>query len=133
MNDRRSIAPVQTDPIRDRLGVAAAARDVRCPNCGVLYKTARRWQMRCPDCGHDWTDRSNRTLVDKLRDVRLEFFATLIMATAAFLAAGTLLVWVSWLLAEAADLRGWDRVYGLAVLFAASFLSLIVLGRLFRH
>ena len=132
MTQRRSSAPVQTDPIRARLGKPAAARDVTCPNCGVVFATARRWQMRCPECDYRWTDRSSRSFIDSLRDARMDVFVTLLMGGAVVIGVGAFVVWVGWLFSEAAGIRGWDRTWGLAALFCASFLVILVLGKLFK-
>jgi DNA-directed RNA polymerase subunit RPC12/RpoP len=133
MTYRRSNAPVQIDPYRARLGKPAAARDVLCPNCGVAFATQRRWQVRCPECDHRWIDRSSRTFLDKLRDARGDFVMTLVFSASVLLGAGLLLVWIGWLFAEAAGMRGWERTWGLAALFAAAFASLLVLGWLLQH
>jgi hypothetical protein len=133
MASRRSSAPVQTDPIRQRLGIAAAVRDVSCPNCGVVFATAVRWQMRCPECEHRWTDRSSRTFLDSVRDVRLEVFVTMIMVTAVICSVAGFALIVGWLIAEAAGIHGWDRTSGLAALFVAALVSIVVLGKLFRQ
>ena len=133
MTTRRSDAPLQTDPIRDHLGKPGVARDVRCPNCGVIHATSRRWQMRCPECRHAWIDRSQRTLIDKLRDVRLEVFVAVLGVVTIIGALAFLAVWVGWLFAEAADQRGWNRTYGLAAFFIGCILSLAVLAYTFRH
>ena len=133
MTYRRSHAPVQTDPIRDSLGKRGVARDLSCPNCGVVFTTERRWQMRCPECDHRWIDRTGRTLIDTLRDARMDFFVTLFLGAGIVLYVGAFLVGVAFLFNEAAGLRGWERTYGLAGLFVASFASLFVLSKLFRH
>ena len=133
MTYRRSHAPVQTDPIRNRLGKPGVARDLSCPHCGVVFTTERRWQMRCPECDHRWIDRSGRTLIDSLRDARMDAFVTLFMGAGIVMYVGAFVVCVGLLFNEAAGLRGWDRTYGLAALFLASFASLFVLVKLFRH
>jgi hypothetical protein len=133
MIDRRAHGEVQLDPIRARLGRAGTPRDVVCPNCGAGYATERRWQMRCPRCDHRWIDRSYRTWIDDLRDSRGDLVVTVVLAGSVLVAAAALLTWIGWLFSEAVGMRGWERTYGLALLFAGSFLSLIVLGRLLRH
>ena len=133
MTPRRSSAPVQTDPIRKRLGRPAVVRDVQCPNCGIIHATTHRWQMRCPECNHIWIDRSGRTVIDKLRDMRLQVFGTLWIAVALIVMLGGFAVMVAGLFVQAAENVGWDRTYGLAALFITCFLSLIGLGLLFRR
>ena len=133
MTIRRSDAPIQTDPIRDRLGKPGIARDVQCPNCGVIHVTSRRWQMRCPECNHTWIDRSGRTFIDKLRDVRLEVFVAVLGVVTITGAVGFLAVWIGWLFTEAAGQRGWDSTYGLAAFFVGCVLSLAVISYVFRN
>lgn len=133
MTARRSSAPVQTDPIRERLGKTSVARDVVCPNCGVVHATSRRWQLRCPECNHIWIDRSSRRLTDKLRDMRLPVFTALWLAFAMIGMLGGFGVFITGLFFEAAETWGWDRTYGLAGFFVACVISLFVLGRLFQR
>lgn len=40
---------------------------------------------------------------------------------------------VAWVFLEAADSYGWTRTFGLLAFFIASFVSLIVLGRMFSR
>ncbi len=126
--ERRSDAPVQTDPIRDRLGRPAVARDVRCPNCGVTHTTSRRWQMRCPECNHIWIDRSSRTVIDKLLDARTQVFGTVLVVGAFVIVIGGFLMGVASLFNEVAGQRGWDLTYGLAAFFVACLVALVAVG-----
>ena len=131
MLERRSHTPVQIDPVRARLGKPAQSRDVQCPACQAIYSTTFRWQMLCPECGHRWTDRSSRTLLDEFRDRRLQLISVLLAIAAAVIAFGTLGAFIAWLFIEAAADWGWERVYGLAALFVASLVGLLILARLF--
>jgi hypothetical protein len=133
MATRRSTAPVQADPIRARLGKPAPARDVVCANCGVTHSTSRRWQMRCPECHHGWTDRSSRTLVDEVRDRLNTILTLLVFGVGLLLTVALFGGFVAWVFLEAADTYGWARTSGLLAFFIACFLSLFVLGRLFKH
>jgi hypothetical protein len=135
MAERRYQGPVQTDPIRERLGKPGVARDVLCSNCGLIHATRRRWQLRCPECNPIWIDRSSRSLLDDLRDMRLQVVTVLLMIFAVVVGIGGFGLFIGWLFAEAAETWGWDRTYGLAAFFIACLVSLAVLGRLFtdRH
>ncbi len=84
---RRSSAPLQTDPVRERLGKPAATREVRCPGCEVIYATTRRWQMRCPECNHIWIDRSSRRLADNVRDALPSLLTALFLGACLVVAA----------------------------------------------
>ena len=43
-------------------------RLISCPNCMRTFETMRRFQLQCPQCGHTWEERSNRNLIDWLRE-----------------------------------------------------------------
>jgi len=88
--------------------------------------------MRCPECNHTWIDRSSRTIIDKLRDARLQVFGTLLLVGSFVIVVGGFLLGVASMFAEAANRRGWDLTFGLAALFAVCLVSVVALGFL-RH
>lgn len=43
-------------------------RSMTCPSCTSAFESMRRFQLQCPSCGHAWMERSNRNLIDWLRE-----------------------------------------------------------------
>ena len=43
-------------------------RLISCPNCMRIFESMRRFQLQCPQCGHAWQERSNRNLIDWVKE-----------------------------------------------------------------
>jgi hypothetical protein len=86
--ERLSVDPGDSRQItRQRRG-----RQVSCPRCAASFESMRRFHMQCPNCGHDWQERSRRSVVDWMLDGRDKVLGGSIW----LVAAGALVLFIAW-------------------------------------
>jgi hypothetical protein len=70
-------------------------RQMTCPSCASTFESMRRFQLQCPACGHAWVERSNRNILDWLREQPANLAGGLIWLIPVI----CLLVFVAWIVA----------------------------------